>query len=151
MPLVNSSNSPPLWSGFRCDYVLLVSKVCCNESWWLWMKGVFPSSLPSLILPPELNQPFRPCRRSLLLARHIGFHCPENNSAISSHFSLYPSQVGYICSHSGLCQLAYNCSLIWVEIVALNDMMWSILAWESCVHEDVNIGTIVPHADLFLW
>lgn len=131
MPLVNSGNFSPLWSGFRCDYVLLVSKVCCNESGWLWMKGGFPSPLPSPILPPELNQLFSPCRQSLLLAPHIGFHCPENNSAISSHFSPYPSQVGYICSRSGLCHSQMNCNLINVEIVALNDVMWSILSWES--------------------
>lgn len=97
------------------------------------MKGVFPSLLPSPILPPELNQPFSPCRWSLLLAPNTGFHCPENNSAISSHFSPYTSQVDYICSHSGLCHSQMNYSFIRVQIVALNDMMWSILVWESCV------------------
>lgn len=130
MPLVNSSIFP-FWSGFSCDCVLQVSKVCCNESGWLWMKEVFPFSLPTPILPPELNQPFSPCRRSLLLAPHIGFHCPENNSVISSHFSPYPSQVGHICSHSGLWHSQMNYSLIGVRTVAPDDVICSILARES--------------------
>lgn len=77
-----------LWSGFRCDYKLALSKVFCNESGWLWMKRAFACSLPAPILPTRLNQTFGPCGRRILLAHHIGFHCPENNL-----------QSGYIFSH----------------------------------------------------
>lgn len=72
-PLVISSNFFPLiWSGFCCDYMLL-SKMNCDESCHLWMKGVFPSLLQNSILPSELSQPFSTCRQSLLVAPHIGF------------------------------------------------------------------------------
>lgn len=146
--MVAIPSPPPFWSWFRCDYVLLASKVYCNEIWWLWMKEVFPSLLPSPILPPELNQPFSPCRQSLLLASHIGFHHQENNCAINSHFSMYPIEVGYISFHSGPLPLANKLQSYqgWNR----NDVISFSLEIMNA-HEHVNGVTKVPHADLFLW
>ena len=152
MPLVNGCSFSP------SDQVSGVI-MCCSFQRYVIMKldgcgwkGCSRPLLPSPILSSELNQPFSTCRWSSLLATHIGFHRPENNSAISSHFCPYPSQVEYICSHSGRRHSQMNYSLIRAGIEVLNDGMWSILSLGIvCAHEDVNAVTVFPHADLFLW